>query len=86
MHTIVMWLGGILVACGAIFFVMIIIAAGTAGRGPQTLVYAAGFCLSFVVSGALLYCFGAIVQHLIAIRSATERQAAVLDRLGQPRS
>jgi hypothetical protein len=33
----------------------------------------------------MLYCFGAIVEHLIAIRKNTERQLAIFERLGQPK-
>jgi hypothetical protein len=38
-----------------------------------------------ILSGAVLYCFGAIVEHLIAIRAAAERQVEIFERLGQPK-
>jgi len=73
MHLIIMWLGGITAGLGAFFFLMMVIVDG---RGnPLGMVYALGIGGGLVVSGAMLYCFGAIVAHLAAIRKATEAQA-----------
>lgn len=84
MHKIVMWLGWSAIGLGCFFFLMIAILARDADRSGQ--VFAALIIGgSLILSGAMLYCFGAIVEHLIAIRKATERQVAIFDRLGQPK-
>ena len=41
--------------------------------------------LSALLPGAMLYCFGAIVEHLIAIRKNTEKQLAIFEKLGKPK-
>lgn len=80
MHRIVMWMGGITAAIGLFFFVMIV-AISQSGGGAITALSVGGV---MVLSGAMLYCFGAIVEHLIAIRAATESQLKVFeDRLGR---
>lgn len=40
---------------------------------------------SIALPGAMLYCFGAIVEHLIVIRRNSEKQLAIFERLGQPK-
>lgn len=82
MHTIVMWLGGITAALGVFFFVMVAITSQ--GQSGGLVLWAIGIGGGMVLSGAVLYCFGAIVEHLIAIRAAAERQVEIFDRLGKP--
>ncbi|MGO4832362.1 hypothetical protein AB4144_08715 [Rhizobiaceae sp. 2RAB30] len=85
MHQIVMWLGSITAAMGAIIFILIMIMVGTATQagGAAALLTAAGIGGGLIVSGALLYTFGSIAESLIAIRQNTERQLAIFDRLGK---
>lgn len=85
MHRLVMVLGGITAAMGALFFLLILItSSSTQDRG--SVLFAAGIGGSFILSGAILFCFGAIVEHLIAIRAAAERQVEIFDRLGKPKA
>lgn len=80
MHRIVMWMGGITAGIGLFFFLMIVVTSQSGG-GLITALSVGG---AMVLSGAMLYCFGAIVEHLIAIRAATESQLRVFeDRLGR---
>lgn len=83
MHHIIMWLGGITAAIGAFFFLMVVITAKSGNAGA--LIGSIGIGGGLVVSGAMLYCFGAIVDHLAAIRVATEAQAKLFaDRAAKP--
>lgn len=61
------------VALGAV----VVLAASTRGAGMAAIVYA----LPIMVSGAATYALGAILSNLIAIRDASERQAAALSAL-----
>ncbi len=79
MHLIVMWMGGLTALLGVLFFVVVAISSG--GQSPATILSAVLIGLGCIVSGALLYTFGAIVEHLIAIRAAGERQAAAFEAL-----
>lgn len=85
MHTIVMWLGGITAALGAFFIHMMIVTTtgGTGAGGGATVLIAIATGGGLILSGAMLYCFGAIVQHLRAIRRASERQAEIFERMGK---
>ncbi len=83
MHHIVMWLGGITAAIGAFFFLMVLITAGKGNAGA--LIGSITIGGGLIVSGAMLYCFGTIVDHLAAIRAATEAQAKLFtDRAAKP--
>ena len=68
-----MWLGWFTAAIGAFLFLMVAITAGKGNTGA--LFGAIGIGGGLIVSGAVLYCFGTIVDHLAAIRQATEAQA-----------
>jgi hypothetical protein len=80
-----MWLGWFTAAIGAFFFLMVAITAGKDNAG--TLFGALGIGGGLILSGAMLYCLGAIVDHLAAIRQATEAQAKLFaDRAAKPAS
>jgi len=84
MHQVLQWLGGITAACGALAIVGGMLISGPGGSASPVIA-AAMFGLPAVLSGALLYSFGSIVEHLIAIRKAAERQVEIFDKLGKPR-
>lgn len=65
MHRILMWLGRIGAALGIFLFVMV--AISSAGQGGAAVLGAIGVGGGLIQSGAVLYSFGAIVEHLIAI-------------------
>jgi len=70
--------GFLKIAGGAVFWLtlagVIVAAITTRGGGVMLLVYA----LPFMISGAGIYALGAILNNLIAIREASDRQAAAL--------
>jgi len=76
MHTIVKAFGGLQALIGiAIGAFGINMASQNLTAGLSVI----GIAFGVIVSGALFWCFGAIVQHLIAIRAASERQADALE-------
>lgn len=83
MHQVLQWLGGITAACGGLAIVGGMLISGPGG-GLSPVIAAAMFGLPAILSGALLYSFGSIVEHLIAIRKAAERQVEIFDKLGKP--
>jgi hypothetical protein len=82
MHKFVMWLGGVTAGLGIIVFAFMLIAAMPTHdiAGDFFAISTGG---SILLAGAMLYCFGAIVDHLIAIRQAAERQVEIFDKLGR---
>jgi hypothetical protein len=83
MHDIVKGIGVLAVGLG-----VVVIVAGLAIAGGKQMYAFLGFLwigLPLILFGAMLYCFGAIVEHLIAIRKAAERQVEIFDKLGQPK-
>lgn len=69
MHTIVKGFGLLQVVVGvAVAFLGASMASDTVSGALTVLMAAFGI----IVSGALFWCFGAIVEHLIAIRRALE--------------
>ncbi|MER2534755.1 MAG: hypothetical protein ABTQ31_06270 [Rhizobiaceae bacterium] len=85
MHVIVMWMGGITAAIGLLFFVLTVATSGQTA-GPFAALYAVIIGGSLILSGAMLYCFGAIVKHLRDIKALQQQQLAIFDRLGRPRA
>lgn len=82
MHQIIQAFGGIIAVIG-------LVVAGWAYNnsfnGSGFPLVASG--LSILLGGAVLYCFGAMVDHLRAIRRNTERQLAIFEqRLGGDRT
>ena len=78
MHTIVKIAGGLIASIGLI----VLVAGGFAMRETAAaswlfVLWGAGT----LISGAVLYCFGAIVGHLAAIRNLQRQQLEVLERL-----
>lgn len=85
MHKIVMWLGGVTAALGAVAIIGGLV-IGAPRHDITPAMGAAMFGLPAILSGALLYTFGSIVEHLIAIRKNTERQVEIFDKLGKPKA
>jgi hypothetical protein len=82
MHGFLKAIGGIVAVIGIVAGAGIAISAQNNTSAQLTgIMIGAGLALP----GAMLYCFGAIVEHLIAIRKNTERQLAIFERLGQPK-
>lgn len=54
---------------------VVVLASGTSGAGIMAVVYA----LPVMVGGAATYALGAILNNLIALRAAADRQAAALN-------
>jgi hypothetical protein len=79
-HKIVRWMGGITAVIGLFFFLMVVITSPSGAGLISALTFGGGM----ILSGAILYRFGAIVEHLLAIRTATEAQLKIFDdRLGK---
>ncbi|MBX3580036.1 MAG: hypothetical protein KF723_22760 [Rhizobiaceae bacterium] len=78
MHNVVKACGVFLVAFGIIGIVLVFEAYRYIGVAAIP-VYAPA--IGLVVAGALLYCFGAIVEHLIAIRASSASQVALLEAM-----
>ncbi len=82
MHGFLKAIGGIVEVIGIVAGAGIAISAQNNTSVQLTgIMIGAGLALP----GAMLYCFGAIVENLIAIRKNTERQLAIFERLGQPK-
>lgn len=63
----------------------VLASAGKAGEAVQ--VYGLLVGAAVALPGAMVYCFGAIVGHRIAIRKTAERQLAIFEqRLGQQKA
>lgn len=80
MHQIIKAVGIAAIAAG---LVILLVGFGilSSGEPSFTPMGVLGISLPAMLSGAVLYCFGAIVEHLIAIRAATERQLKIFERL-----
>lgn len=79
MAAFIQFVGGALFAIGlpvTAFAALFIINGATE---PGTLIFAAS-AASSLVSGAVLYCFGAMVDNLQAIRKNTERTVELAER------
>lgn len=70
MHKIVMWIGAITAVVGLLVCILAFITMPTGAAMLTAFMFGVGS----ILSGAVLYCFGAIVEHLLAIRRATEAQ------------
>ncbi len=79
MHTIVKIAGGLTAFVGLVicFFGFRMAADSSSGLGGLWVI---GIGLSTILSGAILYCFGAIVDHLAAIRDYQRRQVDIVER------
>lgn len=84
MHNFIKAVGGILAAIGLVIAGMAL-STQAGGFGQAGKVYALAIGFSIMVPGAILYCFGAIVEHLAAIRKNGEKQLAIFDKLGRPK-
>jgi hypothetical protein len=80
MHQIIKAVGIAAIAAG-ILIVLIGVGLIFSGDPNFTLADILWIGFSTILSGAVLYCFGAIVEHLIAIRLATEQQLKIFERL-----
>ncbi|MBX3584752.1 MAG: hypothetical protein KF810_22990 [Rhizobiaceae bacterium] len=82
MHAFIKMIGSISVGLGlaGLIFGAYAIYEGSQGLVPRLIL---GPAFAALLSGAILHCFGAIVEHLIAIRRNTEAQLQIFqDRLG----
>lgn len=75
MHQFLKIYGALNIAAGVVIAVLML-RAGAAGLFLAVIVAAGA-----VLSGAMLYCFGAIVEHLVEIRSISTRQLALFEQL-----
>ena len=83
MHVIIQGFGLLIVIGGGALMYFAGKTAGEAAGGTMISVLVMATALGLIVSGAAIYCFGAIVQHLIAIRRISEAQMRLLaERLG----
>jgi hypothetical protein len=83
MHKFIQAIGGVIASLG--LFVAGYGVNRTSGFGGAAVPFVI-VGLSMMLSGAILYCFGSIVEHLKAIRRSTERQLEIFDRLGKNRT
>lgn len=72
MHTIVKVFGGLIVLVGLAIAFFGVAAARDSAAASFTIIASA---FGVIVTGALFWCFGAMVEHLIAIRRALETKA-----------
>ena len=56
------------------------------GIGVPSPIHTAIYGVSVLISGVLLYCLGAIVDHLRAIREFQRRQIEIFERMGKNRA
>jgi hypothetical protein len=84
MHKLVQGIGGALALIGLLVIGYAFSTQSGAPAGMAKL-YLILIGLSVVLPGAMIFCLGAIVEHLIAIRRNTERQLAIFEKLGQPK-
>lgn len=82
MHTFIKMVGAIIATLGILVAVVAVFTAERSPMGQQSQLYALLLGAGVALPGATLYCFGAIVEHLIAIRKNTERQVEIFERLG----
>ena len=54
--------------------------------GMPSAIHAAIYGVSVLISGTLLYCMGAVVDHLKAIRDFQRRQIEIFERMGKNRA
>jgi hypothetical protein len=78
MHSIIQFVGALVAIAGVVVitFAVMMMVGGQPGGAVAGVSFAAGG-LGTLLSGALLYCFGAIVEHLIAIRRNGEEQLRI---------
>lgn len=83
MHIIIQFFGIVVVAMGGAIIFFVFRAAGETPDGGLMNIAVMATGLGTIVSGAAIYCFGAIVGHLIAIRRNSEAQLRIFqERLG----
>jgi hypothetical protein len=88
LHELVKFFGGITACAGAAGVALAVylkLYPDSATVVPSA-VEAAIYGVSVLISGALLYCLGAIVDHLKAIRDFQRRQVEVFERMGKNRA
>ena len=88
LHELIKFFGGITAfagAAGVALAVYLKLYPDSAMVGPSAL-QAAVYGVSVLISGAVLYCLGAVVDHLKAIRDFQRRQIEVFERMGKNRA
>lgn len=83
MHTIVKLGGGLTALIGTAISIFAFSIAAEMGFGAMMFL---GIGLSTLLAGAVLYCFGAIVDHLGAIRKSSARQVEIYERMGEKKN
>ncbi len=76
MHQFIQIVGA-LIAIAGLAVAGLALANGVTSATWMVLAFAAGIALP----GAMLYCFGAIVEHLVVIRENSRRQLALFETL-----
>ncbi|MBS9720232.1 hypothetical protein JYU29_05975 [Tianweitania sp. BSSL-BM11] len=77
MHKIVTGVGTLIAVVGLI--IMVYGASQLVDKNPVG-TPAALIGMGVLLSGSMLYCFGAIVEHLIALRRISEKQLAIFEQ------
>jgi len=86
-HIILKIFGAIIVLFGVAVGGFALFGASTQPRALDGMMFTIVVAWTFgsAVVGALFWCFGAIVEHLMAIRENSNRQVAILDYLARGR-
>lgn len=88
MHELIKVFGGIAALAGAsgIALAVYLKFDPHIGTGLPSAIQAAIYGVSVLLSGAALYCLGAIVDHLKAIRNFQRRQIEIFELMGKNRA
>ena len=88
MPDLIKFLGGLTAVAGAagIALAVYLKLEPQPGIGLPSAIHTAVYGVSVLVAGTLLYCLGAIVDHLRAIRDFQRRQIEIFERMGKNRA
>ena len=87
MHELIKFCGGIVALAGAAGIALAVYLKLHPGSttAPVSEIHAAIYGVSVLIAGIALYCLGAVIDHLKAIRDFQRRQIEIFERMGKKR-
>ena len=87
MHELIKFCGGIVALAGAAGIALAVYLKLHPGstNAPVSEIHAAIYGVSVLIAGIVLYCLGAVIDHLKAIRDFQRRQIEIFERMGKKR-
>ena len=87
MHELIKFCGGIVALAGAAGIALAVYLKLHPGSttAPVSEIHAAIYGVSVLIAGIVLYCLGAVIDHLKAIRDFQRRQIEIFERMGKKR-